>query len=42
MAEGETVRTNRLALLSRVVRLMRPFADLTRVVAGEGKASPAS
>ena len=42
MAEDETVRTNRLALLSRVVRLMRPFADLTRVVAGEGKASPAS
>jgi len=42
MAEDEAVRRNRLALLSRVVRLMRPFADLTRVVAGEGKASPVS
>lgn len=42
MAEDETVRRNRLALLSRVVQLIRPFADLTRVVTGEGKASPAS
>ena len=42
MAEDDMVRRNRLALLSRVVRLMRPFADLTRVVAGEGKASPVS
>ncbi|HLW59315.1 MAG TPA: glycine--tRNA ligase subunit beta [bacterium] len=42
MAEDGTARANRLALLARVVGLVRPLADLTRVVVGEGKASPDS
>ena len=42
MAEDGAVRTNRLALLARVLGLVRPLADLTRVVAGEGKASSRS
>jgi glycyl-tRNA synthetase beta chain len=42
MAEEEAVRTNRLALLGGVVRLIRPIADLSRVVVGEGKASARS
>ncbi|HKV43468.1 MAG TPA: glycine--tRNA ligase subunit beta [bacterium] len=39
MAEDGASRANRLALLARVVGLVRPLADLTRVVVGEGKAS---
>jgi len=40
MADDETARTNRLALLAGVVGLVRPIADLSRVVVvGEGKAS---
>jgi glycyl-tRNA synthetase beta chain len=42
MAEDEAVRTNRLALLAAVVGLVRPIADLARVVAGEGKTSGTS
>jgi glycyl-tRNA synthetase beta chain len=41
MAEDESVRTTRLALLASVVRLIRPIADLSRVVV-EGKAQAAS
>jgi glycyl-tRNA synthetase beta chain len=37
MAEDEAVRMNRLALLGAVVGLVRPLADLSRVVVGEGK-----
>jgi glycyl-tRNA synthetase beta subunit len=40
MADDETARTNRLALLAGVVGLVRPIADLSRVVVvGEGKPS---
>jgi glycyl-tRNA synthetase beta chain len=39
MAEDEAARANRLALLADVVGLMRPIADLSRVVVGEGKPS---
>ncbi len=42
MTEDETVRNNRLALLGGVVRLIRPIADLSRVVVGEGKVSASS
>jgi glycyl-tRNA synthetase beta chain len=42
MTEDETVRHNRLALLGGVVRLIRPIADLSRVVIGEGKVSASS
>jgi glycyl-tRNA synthetase beta chain len=35
MAEDEAVRRNRLGLLARVVRLVRPIADLSRLVVGE-------
>jgi glycyl-tRNA synthetase beta chain len=42
MAEDEAVRANRLALLGGVVRLIRPIADLSRIVVGEGKASASS
>ena len=42
MAEDEAVRTNRLALLAAVVGLVRPIADLSRVVVGEGKTSGTS
>lgn len=37
MAEDDRIRANRLALLAQVVRLIRPLADLSRVVVGEGK-----
>ena len=37
MAEDEAVRANRLALLARVVELIRPLADLSRTVVGDGK-----
>jgi len=39
MADDPTARTNRLALLAGVVGLVRPIADLSRVVVGEGKPS---
>ncbi len=42
MVEDEAVRRNRLALLAAVVALVRPIADLSRVVVGEGKASGTS
>mgnify|MGYP001454607533 CR=1 FL=1 len=42
MADDEAVRANRLALLAGVVTLIRPIADLSRVVVGEGKPAPAS
>ena len=42
MTEDEAVRNNRLALLGGVVRLIRPIADLSRVVVGEGKVSARS
>jgi glycyl-tRNA synthetase beta chain len=42
MAEDEAVRRNRLALLAGVVDLVRPIADLSRVVVGEGKTSGTS
>jgi glycyl-tRNA synthetase beta chain len=42
MAENESVRKNRLALLAAVVGLVRPIADLSRVVVGEGKTSGTS
>ena len=32
MADDDGVRRNRLALLARVVALMRPLADLSRLV----------
>jgi hypothetical protein len=38
MAEDPAVRATRLALLASVVNLVRPIADLSRVVVGEGKA----
>ncbi len=38
MDPDEGIRRNRLALLARVVALVRPIADLSRVVVGEGKA----
>ncbi len=41
MDPNEAVRANRLALLASVVTLIRPIADLSRVVVGEGKAAPA-
>jgi len=37
MAEDEAVRRNRLGLLARVVRLVRPIADLSRLVVGEAR-----
>jgi glycyl-tRNA synthetase beta chain len=39
MAEDQTTRTNRLALLAGMVGLVRPIADLSRLVVGEGKPS---
>ncbi len=42
MTDDETVRANRLALLARVVELIRPIADLSRAVVGEGKPSESS
>jgi glycyl-tRNA synthetase beta chain len=42
MAEDEAVRRNRLALLAGVVGVVRPIADLSRVVVGEGKTSGSS
>jgi glycyl-tRNA synthetase beta chain len=39
MAEDEATRANRLALLAGVVGLVRPIADLSRMVVGEGKPS---
>jgi glycyl-tRNA synthetase beta chain len=42
MDPDPVVRANRLALLARVVTLIRPIADLSRVVVGEGKAAAAS
>jgi len=42
MAEDPSVRANRLALLARVVELIRPIADLSRAVVGEGKPSESS
>jgi len=42
MAEDQIVRANRLALLAGVVELVRPIADLTRIVVGEGKPSGSS
>ncbi len=42
MAEDEAVRTNRLALLGGVVRLIGRIADLSRVVVGEGKPTAAN
>ncbi len=42
MAEDEAVRANRLALLAAVVGLVRPIADLSCVVVGEGKTSGTS
>jgi glycyl-tRNA synthetase beta chain len=42
MAEDEALRQNRLALLARVVRLIRPIADLSKLVVGETRtATPA-
>src|SRR5579864_6086137 len=43
MAEDEAVRRNRLGLLAGVVRLLRPIADLSRLVVGEagGEGKPA-
>ena len=38
MAEDNAVRRNRLGLLANVVRLVRPIADLSRLVVGEAKA----
>ncbi|HLN13717.1 MAG TPA: hypothetical protein VK587_11020, partial [bacterium] len=37
MDPDEAVRRNRLALLAEVVDLVRPYADLTRVVVGDAK-----
>jgi glycyl-tRNA synthetase beta chain len=37
MDEDRSVRANRLALLAGVVTLIRPIADLSKVVVGEGK-----
>lgn len=37
MADDPAVRATRLALLAGVVNLVRPIADLSRVVVGEGK-----
>jgi glycyl-tRNA synthetase beta chain len=42
MVDDEAIRTNRLALLAAVVALVRPIADLSRVVVGEGKTSRTS
>jgi glycyl-tRNA synthetase beta chain len=42
MADDPAVRKNRLALLAGVVNLVRPIANLSRVVAGEGKPVPRS
>jgi glycyl-tRNA synthetase beta chain len=42
MADDEGVRANRLALLARVVELIRPLADLSRAVVGEGTPRPDS
>ncbi len=42
MDPDEGVRQNRLALLAGVVALVRPIADLSRVVVGEGKAAAPS
>jgi glycyl-tRNA synthetase beta chain len=42
MDPDEAVRRNRLALLAGVVGLIRPIADLSRVVVGEGKATASS
>jgi glycyl-tRNA synthetase beta subunit len=42
MADDEGVRANRLALLARVVDLIRPLADLSRAVVGEGTPRPDS
>ncbi len=41
MDEDPGVRANRLALLAGVVTLIRPIADLSRVVVGEGKPAAA-
>ncbi len=41
MDPDEAIRANRLALLASVVTLIRPIADLSRVVVGEGKAAAA-
>jgi glycyl-tRNA synthetase beta chain len=42
MAEDEAVRRNRLGLLAAVVRLVRPIADLSRLVVGDPRvATPA-
>jgi glycyl-tRNA synthetase beta chain len=42
MAEDEAVRRNRLSLLAGVVRLVRPIADLSRLVVGDARvATPA-
>ncbi len=42
MTEDQAIRANRLALLAGVVGLVRPIADLTRMVVGEGKPSGSS
>ncbi len=42
MDPDERVRANRLALLEAVVAMIRPIADLSRVVMGEGKPVAAS
>ena len=42
MDPDETIRRNRFALLAGVVGLIRPIADLSRVVVGEGKAAASS
>ena len=42
MDPDEAVRRNRLAQLAKVVDLVRPYADLSRVVVGDGKGVPAS
>jgi glycyl-tRNA synthetase beta chain len=42
MAEDEAVRRNRLGLLAEVLRLVRPIADLSRLVVGNARvATPA-
>jgi glycyl-tRNA synthetase beta chain len=39
MADDEAVRRNRLGLLAEVVRLVRPIADLSRLVVGDARAT---
>ena len=42
MDENERLRTNRLALLHDLVQLLRPIADVSSLVVGEGKPSGSS